>query len=86
MIPVVGCIVDGGRGVEDGRLSFEFQQQLSVGKNRLGALANECPANFVAFDIHCAAGHDARSLRLPERRALIEAVATNWTPPLSLSF
>jgi ATP-dependent DNA ligase len=86
MIPA-GCIVDGEAVVwTGGRLSFEsLQQRLTAGKNRLEALANELPANFVAFDVLCVAGHDARSRRLRERRALLEQLASDWTPPLSLS-
>jgi ATP-dependent DNA ligase len=86
MIPA-GCIVDGEAVVwTGGRLSFEsLQQRLITGKNRLVALANELPANFVAFDVLCVAGHDARSQRLRERRALLEQLASDWTPPFSLS-
>ncbi|MFE4835184.1 ATP-dependent DNA ligase [Arthrobacter sp. NPDC056691] len=86
LIPA-GCIVDGEAVVwTGGRLSFEsLQQRLSAGKNRLVAVANELPANFVAFDVLCVAGHDARSLRLRERRALLQELADGWTPPFSLS-
>jgi ATP-dependent DNA ligase len=86
MIPS-GCVVDGEAVVwSGGRLNFEaLQQRLSAGKNRLAALANEVPANFVGFDVLCVAGHDARDLPLRERRALLEELATVWSPPLSLS-
>ena len=86
MIPP-GFIVDCEAVVwSDGRLNFEaLQQRLSAGKNRLAAIAREVPASLVAFDVLCVAGHDARDLPFRDRRALLEELATIWTPPLSLS-
>lgn len=86
MVPA-GCILDGEAVVwSGGRLNFEaLQQRLSAGKSRLPALARELPASFAAFDVLCVAGHDARGLPFGERRALLEEVATVWSPPLSVS-
>lgn len=82
-----GCILDGEAVVwSGGSLNFEaLQQRLSAGKTRLAALVREVPATFVAFDVLCVAGHDARSLPFRERRALLEELARVWSPPLSVS-
>ncbi|WP_345453261.1 RNA ligase family protein [Arthrobacter gyeryongensis] len=82
-----GCILDGEAVVwSGGRLNFEaLQQRLSAGKTQLAALVRELPANFAAFDVLCVAGHDARGLPFRERRALLEKLATVWSPPLSVS-
>lgn len=86
MVPA-GCILDGEAVVwSGGRLNFEaLQQRLSAGKSQLPALARELPASFAAFDVLCVAGHDARGLPFGERRALLEELATVWSPPLSVS-
>lgn len=86
MIPP-GCVVDGEAVVwSRGRLNFEaLQRRLSAGRDGLRSLAVERPANFIGFDILCVAGQDARDLPLADRRALLEELATIWTPPLSLS-
>jgi ATP-dependent DNA ligase len=86
MVPA-GCVIDGEAVVwSDGRLNFEaLQQRLSAGKQRLGLLVHELPANFVGFDVLGVAGQDARDLPLLDRRALLEELAAEWSPPLSLS-
>ncbi|MBT2513150.1 hypothetical protein [Arthrobacter sp. ISL-30] len=45
----------------------------------------ELPASFAGFDVLCVAGRDIRDLPLRDRRALLEELATAWSPPLSLS-
>ncbi|MDQ4047609.1 MAG: ATP-dependent DNA ligase, partial [Actinomycetota bacterium] len=70
----------------EGRLYFEaLQQRLSAGKDKLRALVNDLPASFVGFDVLGVAGQDARGLPLLDRRALLEELASVWSPPLSLS-
>lgn len=54
-------------------------------KTQLAALVRELPASFAAFDVLCVAGHDARGLPFQKRRALLEELATVWSPPLSVS-
>lgn len=86
MIPP-GYVVDGEAVVWAGdRLDFEaLQRRLTVGKESLRTLVRKFPATFVGFDILCVAGHDSRALPLHDRRALLEELATVWSPPLSLS-
>jgi ATP-dependent DNA ligase len=85
MVPP-GCVVDGEAVVFGDRLDFEaLQKRLSAGKDRLAALVRELPASFVAFDVLAVAGQDARNLPLRDRRALLEEMARDWAPPLSLS-
>lgn len=81
-----GCIIDGEAVVwTEGRLDFEaLQDRLTAGR-RLAEVVRGKPAHFVAFDLLAAAGHDARSLPLRDRRALLEELATGWEPPLALS-
>lgn len=86
MIPP-GCIVDGEAVVwSEGRLAFEaLQHRLSIGRTKLKAFLAELPASFVGFDVLAVAGQDARELPLSDRRLLLEELATDWTPPMSLS-
>ncbi len=82
-----GCVVDGEAVIwAAGRLDFEaLQRRLSAGNDSLREQVRELPASFVGFDVLCVAGHDARGLPLLERRALLEELATSWTPPLTVS-
>lgn len=81
-----GVTIDGEAVVwTDGRLDFDtLLRRLNAGRG-LTAIAREKPASFVAFDILTVAGQDARSLRLDDRRALLEELAADWMPPLNLS-
>lgn len=86
IIPL-GCVVDGEAVVwSEVRLNFEaLQRRLSAGREGLRSMVVEVPANFVGFDVLGVAGQDARALPLIDRRALLEELATQWSPPLSLS-
>lgn len=86
MIPP-GCIIDGEAVVwSKGRLNFEaLQRRMPAGRERLPAMVREMPASFIGFDVLGVAGHDARNLPLADRRALLEELATIWSPPLSVS-
>ncbi|GIU58076.1 hypothetical protein NicSoilC12_38250 [Arthrobacter sp. NicSoilC12] len=69
-----------------GRLNFTaLQQRLGAGPKTLPGLVAAAPGNYVAFDVLAVAGHDARDLPLSQRRALLEELANDWEPPLSLS-
>lgn len=82
-----GCIVDGEAVIwNEGRLDFEaLQQRNTTSKANLPALIQQHPASFAAFDVLAVAGHDTRALPLRDRRALLEELAADWSPPLHLS-
>jgi ATP-dependent DNA ligase len=82
-----GFVLDGEAVIwSGGRLDFEaLQARMTTSKAKLPVLAREVPASFVAFDVLAAAGHDIRGIPLSGRRELLEALATNWDPPLNLS-
>ncbi len=75
------CIVDGEIVVigESGRLDFfALQQRIHPAASRIGRLAGETPASFVAFDLL-----DDLALPFEARRAALEAMS--WTAPLHLT-
>lgn len=82
-----GVIMDGEAVVWNrDRLDFDaLQQRMVTSKAALPALANELPASFVAFDVLAVAGHDTRGVPFSGRRQLLEELARDWAPPLSLS-
>jgi hypothetical protein len=82
-----GCIVDGEAVIwTDDRLDFTaLQSRQTTSKKNLAALIRERPASFAAFDLLAVAGTDTRALPLMDRRALLEELASGWTPPLNLS-
>lgn len=82
-----GFVLDGEAVVwAEGRLDFDaMQRRLTGGPSTIAGLVQERPATFVAFDLLAAAGHDARGAALRQRRALLEELAADWTPPLALS-
>ncbi|MFP3460078.1 ATP-dependent DNA ligase [Arthrobacter globiformis] len=82
-----GCVIDGEAVIwNQGRLNFTaLQQRLATGAKTLPGLVAAAPANYVAFDVLAVAGHDARTLPLSQRRALLEELANGWNPPLSIS-
>lgn len=70
----------------DGRLDFALmQRRLTTSAAAIARMVRERPASFVAFDVLTAAGRDARSLPLRDRRRLLEELAKDWAPPLELS-
>jgi ATP-dependent DNA ligase len=81
-----GCVIDGEAVIwTGGRLDFSaLQQRLGAGPKTLPGLVSQTPANYVAFDVLAVAGHDARALPLHQRRPLLEELAHEWKPPLSL--
>lgn len=82
-----GCVVDGEAVIWTGdRLDFEsLQRRMVTSKAELGALANERPASFVAFDLLAVAGHDTRGLSFSDRRTLLEELGRDWIAPMNIS-
>ncbi len=70
----------------DGRLDFDILlRRLNAGKARQAAFAERSPASLVLFDVMEVAGRDIRHHPFDVRRALLEELALDWRPPLSLS-
>jgi len=69
------------------RLDFDALQRRLVTTSPAAAreLATAAPASFVAFDLLAIAGVDLRTQRWATRRARLEQLAANWTPPLQLT-
>ncbi|WP_426621891.1 ATP-dependent DNA ligase [Microbacterium sp. As-52] len=82
-----GVILDGEAVVwSDDRLDFDALLRRTNGSSSTVAkLSRAQPASYVAFDILAIADRDARALRLDDRRALLEELAREWSPPLNLS-
>jgi ATP-dependent DNA ligase len=83
----VGTVVDGEVVVWDGnRLSFDLLQgRLVSGPARARGLAGKHPASFIAFDLLADHGSDQRTRLWSQRRHALEALASDWRPPLQLS-
>jgi ATP-dependent DNA ligase len=62
-----------------------LQRRMAAGPRSIARLAREQPAYFVGFDVLAHAGVDVRPRPFAERRALLEALARDWAPPLNLS-
>ena len=68
------------------RLDFDLlQHRLAGGTNKIAQQVREHPASYVMFDLLAADGQDLRLLPLRERRARLEDLAADLTPPLHLS-
>lgn len=82
-----GVVVDGEAVIwQGGRLDFDaLQRRLVTRTSTIARLARQKPAVFVAFDLLAVAGHDLREQPLRTRRALLEALAVDWTGALQLS-
>ena len=81
------CVVDGEIVIAtpDG-LDFDaLQQRLHPATSRVAKLAKETPALFVAFDVLAAEGRDLMSVPQRERRAALERLLENASPPLHLT-
>jgi ATP-dependent DNA ligase len=67
-------------------LDFDgLQQRIHPAESRIGMLAEQTPASFVAFDLLWLDDRDARDLPFGERRALLESTLGDVTPPLHLT-
>jgi ATP-dependent DNA ligase len=81
------CVLDGELFVAvDGRLDFDaLGQRIHPAESRVRMLAEQTPAEFVAFDL-LALGDDAYVDRpFRDRRAALEDVATGFAPPIHLA-
>ncbi len=82
-----GCVVDGEIVIATPRgLDFDaLQMRLHPAASRVGKLAKETPASFVAFDLLASGGSDLRELPFAERRALLERALEHAPPPVHLT-
>ena len=67
-------------------LDFDvLQMRLHPAASRVAKLAKETPAAFVAFDALAIDGHDLRELPQSERRARLERLLAEVSPPIHLT-
>jgi ATP-dependent DNA ligase len=81
------CVVDGEIFVSiDGRLEFDaLGQRIHPADSRVQMLAEQTPADFVAFDI-LALGDDSLIDRpFEERRSALEDISSGFSPPIHLA-
>lgn len=67
-----------------GRLDFASLQARLTAGNRIASVAARRPAQFVAFDILAADGHDLRGRPLNQRRRLLEKALSGVAAPIAL--
>jgi ATP-dependent DNA ligase len=82
-----GCVIDGEIVIATPRgLDFDaLQMRLHPAASRVAKLAKETPAAFVAFDLIAADSRDLRTTPQSERRALLEQLLDDATPPIYLT-
>jgi ATP-dependent DNA ligase len=82
-----GCVLDGEIVIATPKgLDFDaLQMRLHPAASRVAKLAQATPAAFVAFDALAAGGRDIRDLPQIERRARLETLLANTTPPIHLT-
>jgi ATP-dependent DNA ligase len=84
----VDCVLDGELVVWTGeRLDFDALQQRMVNTATTvrKRLATAQPAALMVFDLLAIDGIDVRRMRWTARRARLESLAGDWTPPLQAS-
>ena len=70
----------------DNRLEFDqLQQRIHPAESRVTMLAEETPAEIVAFDLLGLGDRDLRTTPFGERRAMLESVFATVEPPLHLT-
>jgi len=81
------CVLDGEIVIATAKgLDFDaLQMRLHPAASRVAKLAQATPAAFVAFDALAAGGRDIRDLPQLERRARLETLLANTTPPIHLT-
>jgi ATP-dependent DNA ligase len=79
-----GCVLDGEIVIATPRgLDFDLLQlRLHPAASRVAKLARETPAGFVAFDALAIDGEDLRDVVQRERRARLERLLANASPPI----
>jgi ATP-dependent DNA ligase len=82
-----GCVVDGEIVIATAHgLDFDsLQLRLHPAASRVAKLARDTPSSFVAFDLLAADGGDLREAPQTERRARLERLLANVTPPVYLT-
>lgn len=83
----VDTVLDGELCIWDGsRLAFDLLQQRLVGdRARIAARAAAHPASYMVFDVLAHRGQDLRRQPLSARRAVLDQLASSWSPPLQPS-
>src|SRR6202044_1610673 len=83
------CVIDGEIVLPDfaaGRLDFEaLQLRLHPAASRVGLLAAQTPAHFVAFDLLALGDTDYTARPFAERRAALETALARARPPVHLT-
>jgi ATP-dependent DNA ligase len=81
------CVLDGEIVIAiDGALDFEaLQLRLHPAASRVKMLAERTPAAIVCFDLLCVGGRDLRNVPFSERRAELESILAEATPPLHVT-
>ena len=70
----------------DNRLEFDqLQQRIHPAKSRVNMLAEQTPADVIAFDLLALDDEDLRGAPFSERRARLEEVFADVVPPLHLT-
>lgn len=82
-----GCVIDGEIIIlRDGVLDFDaLQQRVHPAASRIAKLAEQTPAQFVAFDLLAVNGNDIMAKPQSERRAQLETLLKAAPPPLQLT-
>jgi ATP-dependent DNA ligase len=82
-----GCVIDGEIVIATSKgLDFDaLQLRLHPAASRVAKLVKERPAAFVAFDLLAVAGRDLRDVPLTARRAELERMMANVSPPVYLT-
>lgn len=82
-----GTVLDGEVVIWVGdRLDFGLlQRRFTSSRARLADEARQHPASYMVFDLLAVDGQDVRPQPLRVRRALLDELARDWTPPLQRS-
>lgn len=81
-----GTVIDGELVVwRDGRLDFGALSLRLAYRGRRRPPSDLPPASFLAFDVLAAGDVERRTEPLRDRRAVLEALAGSWRPPLQLT-
>jgi ATP-dependent DNA ligase len=82
-----GCVVDGEIVIATAKgLDFDLLQlRLHPAASRAAKLAKDTPSSFVAFDLLAAGGEDLRGLPFEKRRARLERLLAEVTPPVHVT-
>ena len=82
-----GCVIDGEIVIATPNgLDFDaLQMRLHPAASRVAMLARETPASFVAFDLLAAGGRERMAAPQQERRARLERLLAEASPPLYLT-